>query len=437
MRHLFISSIPWFSAAAEYAFQLALYLRQQGDRVDFLAHSRSGLSRFSREAGFPVREVTLRPKGLRAAVTGALRVAVRVGLSTAEVSPQKSGSCLIVWVLGGHEHSAACVGLILRKLLCLFLPKRSALRSLDVKIVRLRCQDQFRSRPTNWTTVLDRLTETYVLPSFVAARRLQAAHPGARVVVQPFGKDFAPLDLVEEIGLSRAQRNFHPLFSEPFLDGGEPIPVGGQAVVLVCVARFDPVKGLHELIQAFGRALFDESSVPICSLVIVGRSENVRAHDLASTARAALGLCRSMGSRHFARNASGTRRVYVLDERIPELARFLAGCTAGVISSLGSEIVCRTAVEFLQVGLPVVATPIGSLPETLPAASTFFAEEASEYGLRLALELLLTENTRTGLEEQSRAALEHGRSLAVSAYGSLVSHLSSVCRGAAGGLNDQ
>lgn len=436
MRHLFVSSIPWFSAAAEYAFQLALYLRHQGDSVHFFAHTQSGLAQRAVEAGFPVEEATIRPKRVRAAVSGALRIAALVAL-TSHPSNRKSESCLIVWVLAGHEHSAACVGLMLRKLLSVFMFRRRAFRESVVKIVRLRCQDQFRLAPTHWNKVLDRLTEVYVLPSFVAACRLQAAHPDACVVVQPFCKDFVPQSCDAPIERLSDERDVHSLFSAPFLDSEDPIPVGPDAIVLVCVARFDAVKGLHELIQAFARALFEDQSEQVCSLVIVGRSENVRAQDLAATAGSALGLSRSVGARHFARNASGRKRVYVLDEKILELSKFLADCTAGVISSKDSEIVCRTAVEFLQVGLPVVSTAIGSLPETLPAASTFFAEEASENGLRLALEELVAERARTGLEGQRRAAFERGRSFSLSAFGALVSHLDARCISADRPINMQ
>jgi glycosyltransferase involved in cell wall biosynthesis len=416
LQHVFVSSIPWFSAAAEYALQLALYMRQQGYNVAFVVHQGSGLGGRAREAGFPTAELALRPKGLIASVFGALRV---MGLATGwfrQLAPSVDQEQM-VWVLAGHEHSAACAGLLVRRFFASVLLRRAGRSGRQISVVRLRCQDQFRLKPTLWNRVLDRLTAIYVVPSHLAARRMRSAHPRARLYVQPFCKDFALRGTLD------GSTSAHRLFVEAFIPGVDAIPTGPDSLVLVCVARFDPVKGLHELMRAFAGADLGYGSRRIASLVVIGRTENVRADDLAQAARELLGWGRSEGSRHFAMNSEGSRRVYILDERVPGLERFLAGCTAAVISSLGSEIVCRTAVEFLQVGLPVVATPVGSLMEALPGAAALFAEEASEPGLRRAIERLAAEHEIGGLARRREAAAEHGQGYGLVGYQPLLDQL--------------
>src|SRR5690606_1002039 len=50
-------------------------------------------------------------------------------------------------------------------------------------------------------------------------------------------------------------------------------------------------------------------------------------------------------------------------ERVSNPARLLSQTAVGLVPSLGSEIICRVAEEFLLCGTPVVAADVGALRE--------------------------------------------------------------------------
>jgi glycosyltransferase involved in cell wall biosynthesis len=53
----------------------------------------------------------------------------------------------------------------------------------------------------------------------------------------------------------------------------------------------------------------------------------------------------------------------ITEERISDVASMMSSATLGIVSSLGSEIICRVAEEFLLCGTPVVTSDVGSLTE--------------------------------------------------------------------------
>ena len=48
-----------------------------------------------------------------------------------------------------------------------------------------------------------------------------------------------------------------------------------------------------------------------------------------------------------------------------DIRNIMQFCNVGAVSSIGSEMICRVAVEFFSVGTPVVAFPTGCLPEVI------------------------------------------------------------------------
>jgi glycosyltransferase involved in cell wall biosynthesis len=57
--------------------------------------------------------------------------------------------------------------------------------------------------------------------------------------------------------------------------------------------------------------------------------------------------------------------VVISSIRVKDVAGLLSSTTLGVVPSLGSEIICRVAEEFLLCGTPVAVSAAGSLPEVL------------------------------------------------------------------------
>jgi glycosyltransferase involved in cell wall biosynthesis len=118
----------------------------------------------------------------------------------------------------------------------------------------------------------------------------------------------------------------------------------GQSVpVAVCVARFAVVKGHRYLLRAWREV---RRTLPDAVLLLVG--------DGALRGEAEL-LARELGLQD-AVQFLGKRK----GDEIPEL---LEAADVGAISSVGSEGFSRAALEYLAMGLPVVASWVGALPD--------------------------------------------------------------------------
>lgn len=120
---------------------------------------------------------------------------------------------------------------------------------------------------------------------------------------------------------------------------------------ILIFGRFDPVKGHREFMEIF-RRLVDRwpQAQPAPLLTIAGEAANVSASELL-TAAAKLGLAEE--------------HLRILCGRFENVAAMMSEATIGVISSLGSEQICRVAQEFLLCGTPVAVSGVGSLEDVL------------------------------------------------------------------------
>ncbi|MFH1724160.1 MAG: glycosyltransferase family 4 protein [Elusimicrobiota bacterium] len=135
-------------------------------------------------------------------------------------------------------------------------------------------------------------------------------------------------------------------------DPGPPRPPARGAPTVGIVARLDPVKGHRCFLEAAARVLRE---CPDARFLVVGRQENVRAADLLGHARR-LGLADRLD----------------LTGHVPDALEFMRRCHVGVVASTGSEAVSRSAVEWMAVGRPLVATKVGCLPEYVIEGETGF-----------------------------------------------------------------
>lgn len=119
---------------------------------------------------------------------------------------------------------------------------------------------------------------------------------------------------------------------------------------ILIFGRLDPVKGHREFLPLFKKILETAKTKgePRPRLRIVGLPANI--------------------SETHIRAAAETLRlssddVVIQCERVQDVAALMSGTSVGLVSSIGSEIICRVAQEFLMCGTPVVTTSVGSLPE--------------------------------------------------------------------------
>jgi glycosyltransferase involved in cell wall biosynthesis len=143
------------------------------------------------------------------------------------------------------------------------------------------------------------------------------------------------------------------------------------------IGRLDPIKGHREFFPLYRRMLeIWPASAPLPWLEIVGQEANLKAEDLRHAAYAA-GL--------------KEQRDWALRiERVADLPALMSGTHLGVISSLGSEVICRVAEEFLLCGSPVAVSGVGSLAEVLfsPEAGTSYRIGDESAQARLLVESL-------------------------------------------------
>lgn len=120
---------------------------------------------------------------------------------------------------------------------------------------------------------------------------------------------------------------------------------------MLIFGRFDPVKGHREFMKLFRLILNKWDSGVKPQLRIVGEPANLSVRHLEEFA-AEEGLI-------------WDDQVVVAAERVADVRKLLAEATVGVVSSVGSEIICRVAEEFLLCGTPVIVSGVGSLKEVL------------------------------------------------------------------------
>ncbi len=416
-RHVVISSNRWFSAVTEYALQFSLFLHMSGRDVQVVGHELGPFVERARQRGLSSKGLWLRTSGF----LESLRSLFSLLKFLRNLRQQE---LMVLWLACGHEHLVCGI--------FRFFSKR--LRRTTV-LARLRCQDKQRHGWGPISAVLRRMTRLEVYPSHMALERhrkvsnwfprksqtllSQLDLSAPRYVVQPFCKTFLELP---EAALACPQSRHSPWF------GVEPPQLPADAIVFATIARFDPVKGLEELIRAFVRTYSKVSASaelkkPL-ALVIVGRPENLSTENLIDQARTSCVEHLKTEPQVVGTEVSacdGRLRLVIRDEQVEGLADLLRGIDCAVISSQGSETVCRTVVEYLQCAVPIVATPVGSLVEAIGRAAGVFSEGTQELQLAAALEEALQVLADP---DQSRRvkhnAWERGQQLQLKGYESLL-----------------
>jgi glycosyltransferase involved in cell wall biosynthesis len=140
--------------------------------------------------------------------------------------------------------------------------------------------------------------------------------------------------------------------------------------IIGMLARYSPVKGHRDLVDA--------------ARVIASRYENARffvAGPPGQTGRPKVA--------DWVREAGLASRFAVL-EALPDPLRVAGGFDVAVIASRGSEAVCRSALEYMALGLPIVATDVNVIPETLGEAG-LLVPPADPGALAQAIDRLLVD----------------------------------------------
>lgn len=162
--------------------------------------------------------------------------------------------------------------------------------------------------------------------------------------------------------------------------GPERAPALPAAPVAGLIARFDKVKGHEVLIDAMAR---------------------LKARFPALRARCA-GEGRLLERLRWQLKPAGLESVVEFPGRVEDKWSFMAGCSVGVVPSLGSEAVSRAALEWMAMGRPVIASAVGGLPDLVEDGVTgLLVPPGDAVALAEALSSLLADPRRA--EDLGRA----------------------------------
>jgi glycosyltransferase involved in cell wall biosynthesis len=149
----------------------------------------------------------------------------------------------------------------------------------------------------------------------------------------------------------------------------------GDAPVAGCVARMVPGRGHDVLLGAAARL---RERLPEARVVLVGRGE----HQLALE--------------HLARELHLEGTVVFAGYRGSDLPATLAALDCVVLLGAGSEESCRAVLEGMAAGRPVVAAPVGAVPEIVVDGETgWLVETTTPEGVAACLEAALGDRERS------------------------------------------
>jgi len=155
----------------------------------------------------------------------------------------------------------------------------------------------------------------------------------------------------------------------------EKFGIAPDDIMVGIVGRLSPVKGHRFFLEAVSKVL---PEIPNIKAVIAGENAQIKKEDIIKSAR-----------------KLDIKNIIVLG-RVPNVEELISAFDIGVVSSIGSEMICRVLLEYYAAGIAVVGTSINQIEEimnmsgagimVLPANSDSMADAigkfASDPGLR-------------------------------------------------------
>jgi glycosyltransferase involved in cell wall biosynthesis len=389
-----LNSNPWFSAVTDYSLQLAKYVSmKKSSKVLYCAPAGSIALRKASQSALPTNAVPLFPFSLTRFFVTWHAVGELV----------KSHKPSVVWVFEGREHTLCALHRWFNKKLW-----------DSTRLVRVRGQANpvkatvlnkwvYRSGVSGVAFVANVVQQR---TPFAVPEKMKLVHPYCTAqLMQPVIELSAPAQMMI------VSRKFSIDFTQP---------------TLTVVGRYDPVKGHQQTIEALASADFKTwlRQDQWMQVVFIGESQNVSALSLfefACKTFAVKGQALSE-TRWLVEVAEKRIRLLIIDERIRDVAVWMRQSSFGLIPSLGSEVICRVAVEFLQQGTPLVSSNAGALSEVLPASCALLYENGATANLAGALEkALILCNQPDVLPAMRQNALAHGKRFGPEGWNGLIS----------------
>ncbi len=346
-------TVPWYNACADYAVTLARSLKMLGHRVTVAGGGRTPALERAHALGLDVLDhlspASGNPLTLYALANAYRAYALENGV---EVVNAHHGRDHLVWAF--------------------------ALRGTGIPLVR---------------------TSGNQIPPKVhpASRYLMRAHTAGVIAscrtvrdfyVEGFGMDPEQVPVINGGVDSEFFSDAHPRNT---LRDSLGLPEDG--FVFGIIGRFSPVKGHTYFFEAARRVL---QVFPDAWFVVAGWEAQLNGEDMMEMAAAA-----------------GIIERIRFTGRQNDVRDLIASVDAGVIASVGSETVCRIAMEYMSMGVPVVASDTNVIPEVIRHNHTGFIvpgadAEAMAYGME---RLLASRERASALGRNGRETVERDYSL--------------------------
>ena len=342
---LHLLSNRWNSAITEYALSAARALEMQGWKTIF-----------SPLAGSPA-EIRARKMNL---FVRPLNDFTLLRVSDFNALLKETNPDLII-TYGGPENSLAWMARV---------------RSRKIHVVRFRGCD-FPVRNSS-------------IGNFLAKKRHSMAHKHCDLILTPSRKISTILQPISPCPVETAILGID---SEKFYRQDDDAPRTKDILIL---GRFDPVKGHREFFKFFAEFLKNwDVSEWRPRLRVIGEPKNI-----------------SISQMHQFATECGLRPgldIELTTDHLDNIGSVMNGALAGIIPSIGSEIICRVAEEFLLCGTPIAVSGAGSLSEVLCDPDFGFTWEKlleDSTGVRMARFLKVAASETTAKRDQ-RAKRAH------------------------------